>query len=128
MNQKAKITEYIIKELGLDLSPKNIKVYTNLWWKSSRHKAKGGLWLTEKGFEAFLKAGIKNYQIKFNEPIDIFENKFIIWLDNAIDCPFFLTRKEIHVFAEKTAVQMILFSGDLKLLYKANTKNKEKIS
>lgn len=117
-----------MNELGIEITPKKLKSYTNAWWKNCRQKSKGGLWLTEKGFDAFLKADIKNYQIKFNEPIDIFENKFIIWLDNSIDCPFFLTRKEIHVFGEKTAVQMILFSGDLKLLYKANTKHKEKIS
>lgn len=128
MNPKAKITEFIMQDLGIESSPKNIKTYTKLWWKSTRQKPKGGLWLTEKGFEAFLQAGIKNYQIKFNEPIDSFESKFIIWLDNSIECPFFLTRQEIHVFGEKTAVQMILFSGDLKMLYKANTKNKEKSS
>lgn len=128
MTQKAKITEYIMEELGLELNPKNIKVYTKLWWKSVRQKTKGGLWLTEKGFEAFLKADIKNYQIKFEQPLLNFENKFIIWLDNSIDCPFFLTHKEIFVFEEKTAVQMILFSGDLKMLFKANTKNKENCS
>lgn len=128
MNQKSKITEYLMTELGIEITPKKLKSYAAAWWKNCRQKPKGGLWLTEKGFEAFLKADIKNYQIKFEEPIDIFENKFILWLDNAIDCPFFITPKEIYVFAEKTAVQMILFSGDLKLLYKAYTKNKEKTS
>jgi hypothetical protein len=127
MNQKTKITEYVMKELGLESSSKNIKIYTKLWWQNIRNKPKGGLWLTELGFEALSKADIKSYQIKFNEPIDILENKFILWLDNSIECPFFLTKKEIHVFGEKTAVQMILFSGDLKMLHKANTKNKEKI-
>lgn len=128
MSQKIEITKCVLKELGLEPSEDNFKKYFKIWWKSVRKKPQKSLWLTDNGFKAFLQAGIKNYQIKFNEPIDTFESKFIIWLDNSIECPFFLTRQEIHVFGEKTAVQLILFSGDLKMLYKANTKNKEKSS
>lgn len=128
MNQKIKITEYVMRELGVEPSPKSIKTYTKIWWQSTRNKSKGGFWLTPLGFEALKQADIKFYHIKFEKEIETFENKFIIWLDNTIDCPFYLNRKEIFVFGEKTAIQMVLFSGNLKLWHKAHTRNKEKSS
>ena len=127
MNQKDKITSIILNELSIENNPANFNKYFKLWWQNPRSKKTGGLRLTELGFMALEKAEIKSYKIKFDNPIEIFENKFIIWLDNSINCPFFITPKEIYVFGEKTAVQMILFSGDLKMLYKANTRNKEKL-
>lgn len=115
-----------MKELGLDISPKNLKAFIRLWWQNPRQKNKGGYWLTPLGFEAFQKADIKSYRIAFENPIEIMENKFIIWLDNAIECPFYLNKKEIYVFGEKTAVQMMLFSGDLRLWHNIHNKNKRK--
>jgi hypothetical protein len=122
MNQKNKITEYVMNELGIEINPKRIKDCTRIWFKNPRQKPQGGLWLTELGFEALNKADIKHYKIRFEQPIELFENRFIIWLDNTIDCPFFLTKREIYVFGEKTAVQMILFSGDLKMWHNIHTK------
>lgn len=125
MIQKIKITEYVIKEL--DLNPIDLKKYLRLWWRNTRLKSNGGLWLTESGLAALNKAQLKNYQIQLDEPIKDFENNFIIWLDNNIKYPFYLTKKEIFVFDEKTAIQIILFSGNLKMWQKAHIKSKEKI-
>lgn len=126
MNQKVKITEYTMNQLGIDPSPSNMKKYTKLWWQSIRQKPKGGLWLTEQGFHALQLADIKHYQIKFEQPLEHLENKFIIWLDNTMDCPFFLNEKEIFVFGERTAIQVVLFSGDLRMWHKAHTKSRDK--
>jgi hypothetical protein len=127
MNQKNKITEFLLDSYKLEKTKENIKKYKILWWKNIREKNKGGLWLTSQGFDALIKANIKNYKIKFENPILEFENKFIIWLDNYIDCPFYITKKDIYVFEEKTAIQIILFSGNLKLLYNSHTKYQNKI-
>lgn len=127
MSQKLEITKCIMNELGLQLDPKNIKKFYSIWWKSIRNKKEKGLWLTELGFDAFVRADIKNYKIKFPENIT-FDNKFIIWLDNKIDCPFFLDKKEIYVFGEKTAVQLMLFSGDIKMWHNIHIKKVDKIS
>jgi len=128
MSQKIEITKCVLKELGLEPSEDNLKKYFKIWWKSVRKKPQKSLWLTDNGFKAFNQADIKSYNIKFNTTIDYFDNKFVIWLDNNIDCPFYMTRDEIYLFGERTAIQLILFSGDLKMLYKAHTKNKEKSS
>lgn len=117
-----------MNEMGLEKTPKSIKKYISLWWKNPRQKNKGGLRLTELGFRVITQAEIKSYKITLENPITNLENNFIIWLDNYFNCPFYLTNKEIFVFEEKTAVQAILFSGNLKMWHKAHKKNKEKTS
>jgi hypothetical protein len=52
-----------------------------------------------------------------------YNNQEIIWLDNFIDCPWFLTKKEIFVFGEKMAVQLVLFSGNIKKFAHAKAEN-----
>ena len=123
MSQKVEITKLIMRELEIEPTPKNIKQCLIKWWQSPRKKAEKGFWLSTQGFETFKQAGIKNYLITFEEPIQLFENKFIIWLDNSIECPFYITKKEIIVFGERTAVQLMLMSGNIKLWHKINTKN-----
>ncbi len=124
MSQKVNITEKVMSELGLDIDSENVKEYSKIWWKNKRSKKKGGLWLTPLGFEAFKRAKIKFYTITLKEKIESFENKFIIWLDNCVDCPFYLEKSEIFVFGERTAIQMILFEGDLLLWHKHHIKSK----
>lgn len=112
MNQKNEITKHILNSMGLDASDNRVKKTIPTWWYSTRHKNKGGLRLTEQGFEAFKKAGIKEYRVEFQDQIH-FTNQLMIWLDNFIDCPFYLRHKEIYVFSEKMAVQLVLFSGNI---------------
>lgn len=112
MNQKSKITKHILESMGLDASDERVRKTIPTWWYSTRQKEQGGLRLTDQGFEAFQKAGIKEYKVKFDDPIH-FTNQLIIWLDNFIDCPFYLRNKEIYVFSEKMAVQLVLFSGNI---------------
>jgi hypothetical protein len=38
----------------------------------------------------------------------------IIFLDQFIDCPYYLDNTAIHVTNEKKAVELTLFSGDLR--------------
>ncbi len=128
MSQKVEITKCIMQELGIEINHKSLRRYISTWWNSPRKKDKKGFWLSENGFIAFKQASIKSYKITFAEPLLRFDNKFLIWLDNSFDCPFYLTEKEIFVFGERTAVQVMLFSGDLELLYKNNIKHKEKNS
>jgi len=38
----------------------------------------------------------------------------IIFLDQFIDCPYYFTNRSIFVTSEKKAVELTLFSGDLR--------------
>lgn len=112
MTLKTEITKKILESLELDASAERVRKTIPTWWFSTRDKEKGGLRLTDQGYECFLKAGIKEYKIKFDEPVH-FNNQLLIWLDHFIDCPFYLRNKEIYVFSEKMAVQLVLFSGNI---------------
>lgn len=126
MNQKTKITELVLKSAGLNVDQGRIKKTIPTWWANPRNKEKGGLRLTEQGFEAFQTANIKCYEIKFEEPLFL-TNQLTIWLDQNMDCPYYLTNKKIWVFGEHMAVQLVLFSGDLQKFFRAKKRFAEKI-
>lgn len=112
MIQKLEITKFVISELYSPDQLSKLPKFLNDWWVSTRKKQSGGLRLTENGFNALSAAGIKFYKIKFEEPMS-FNNRTIVWLDQLIDCPFYLTKSEVYVFNEKVAVQLVLFSGNI---------------
>jgi len=122
MNQKTEITKYILESMDLDASSERVRKTIPTWWYSTRQKEQGGLRLTDQGFEAFQKAGIKEYRVKFEDTIH-FTNQLMIWLDQFIDCPFYLRNKEIYVFNEKMAVQLVLFSGNIQRYTSAKVKS-----
>ena len=126
MNQKIKITRLALELNGLVADDKRVKQTLPIWWQNPRLKAKGGLRLTEQGFTCLAMADIKYHRIKFEKPITEITNKFTIWIDHNIDCPFYMTHKEICVFGEHLAVQLVLFAGDIQKFYLAKERFKEK--
>jgi len=128
MNQKVKITNYVIEKLCLK-SPneKSFKSWIHILWQNPRFKEKGGLRLTLRGFELLSTAEIKYYEVHLEENSLIIDNKFILWLDNTFDCPFFISRNKIYFFNEKPAVQLVLFSGNLQNYYLAHQNFNKKL-
>jgi len=112
MKPKIEITKYVAEQLQLATDEKSIKKLIPVFWQNPRDKEKGGLRLTDKGFESLKLADIKVHRVRFEEPVQ-YTNQLIIWLDNFIDCPWYITNREIFVFSEKMAVQLVLFSGNI---------------
>jgi hypothetical protein len=125
MNPKHEITKIALEAKGLIADEKRIKQTIPIWWVNPRKKEKGGLRLTEQGFECLQQAGIKCYEIRIDEPI-FFTNKLAIWIDQNIDCPFYLSNRKIWVFGEKMAVQLVLFSGNIAKFQRAQERFTEK--
>ena len=125
MNQKNKITEIVLSSIGIQSTPQMVKKHVPIWFFNARTKEIGGLRLTEEGFTQLAKADIKYYVIRFDEPFE-FNNQMLVWMDNNLDCPFFISRGKIFVFGEKLAVQLALFSGDLKRMRRAKIRFQEK--
>ena len=121
MNQKIEITKYIAGQTGLATDKKSIRKFVAQWWQNPRPKETGGLKLTEEGF-ARLTTQFKPHKVKFDEPVE-YTNQLIIRLDNFIDCPWFLAKKEIYVFNDKMAVQLVLFSGNIAKFSTAKAKS-----
>lgn len=124
MNQKFNITKAVLNSLGLVADDKRVKQTIPIWWTNPRKKEKGGLRLTDQGFECLQKADIKFYRVQFEQKLE-YTNQLVIWLDRYIDCPFYITNKEIYVFNEKMAIQLVLFSGNVAHFTSIKAKNAE---
>lgn len=93
-----------------------VKKHKSVWWWNFRSKDTGGLRLTEEAV-TFIEedAKIKTYKINLPDEFAI-TPQILIWLDNFIDSPFYITKKYIVVLKEKAAFELYLFSGDIRKL------------
>jgi hypothetical protein len=123
---KVVYTKIFLKELGQSVTEQNVKAMLPLWWYNTRDKEVGGLRLTDDGIDTITKCDITTYNIPY--PMDMpMTTQVIIFLDHFIDCPYYLNNKSIIVLNEKKAVELTLFSGDLRKygLTKAMTRQKK---
>tara|TARA_B110000503_G_scaffold69980_1_gene108991 strand:- start:331 stop:714 length:384 start_codon:yes stop_codon:yes gene_type:complete len=127
MNWKETYTKLFLKELGKSTNEAAIKEYMPLWWKNNRDKGSGGLRLTDTGFEVLLQIDLAIYDIPFAKDMPL-TTQVVIFLDQFIDCPYYLTHKSITVTNEKKAVELSLFSGDLRKYGITKAMNRQKNS
>ena len=88
-------TKIFLKQLGESIAEHNVKGIMPLWWYNTREKEVGGLRLTEEGLDVVHKLELTTYDIPW--PLDMT-----------------LTTQIIIVTNEKKAVELSLFSGDLR--------------
>ena len=114
MNWKENYTKIFLKNADISINQNTLKEYLPMWWKNSRSKDVGGLRLTEKGLDFITKKlDLKTYEVPF--PIDFnVTTQTIIFLDRFITCPYFLADDGIIVTNEKKAMELMLFSGDIR--------------
>lgn len=126
MNWKETYTKIFLKELGEAQNEQNIKAMMPIWWKNTRNKGQGGLRLTEEGYEMLKRIGLTTYDIPYPKEMPV-TTQVIIFLDQFIDCPYYLDTRSIVVTNERKAVELTLFSGDLRRygLVKAMTRSKK---
>src|SRR5210317_1150361 len=113
MNWKETYTKLFLKELGKSTNDTSVKEYMPLWWQNTRNKGSGGLRLTDKGYEIVQEINLATYDIPYPKDMPL-TTQVIIFLDQFIDCPYYLTNRGITVTNEKKAVELTLFSGDLR--------------
>ena len=112
MNLKLAYTKIFLQEIDQALSEANVKERMISIWQNTR--ADGGLRLTDEGY-IFLteQVDLKEYDIPFPRDME-FTAQVYIFLDDFIDCPYYLTKNSIIVFSEKKSIELMLFSGDVK--------------
>lgn len=110
---KTVFTKIFLKQLGKSASDVSVKEHMPLWWQNTRQKDAGGLRLTEDGFDVIKKLDITFYEIPLPHDMPL-TTQVIIFLDKFIDCPYFVTNKYLYVTNEKKAVELSLFSGDVR--------------
>jgi len=116
MDKKDIYTRSILKAAGKSFDENLIKEKKISWWYNIRLKNEGGLRLTEEGIQFITdEAKIKIYIIELPSKLTM-TSQILIWLDNFINSPYFLSKRQIIVTEEKTAFELYLFSGDVQKL------------
>lgn len=111
MNWKETYTKIFLNQLGKTSNDITVKEFFPLWWKNTREQ--GGLRLTDAGFDILTEIELATYEVPFPRDMPL-TTQVIIFLDKFIDCPYYLTNRAIHVTSEKKAIELHLFSGDLR--------------
>ena len=114
MNWKETYTKVFLKQKNIAISEVNLKQYMSDWWQNTRAKEIGGLRLTDTGYD-FVRneLDLATYDVPFPKDFEVTTNT-IIWLDQFITCPYYLHRNSIVVLDERKAMELHLFSGDIK--------------
>lgn len=113
LSVKEQLTKMICEHLGWPTEGPTLSKNCQIIWQNPRKKDIGGMRLTDEGFDILTnRMEIKSYDIGFPKEFTL-TNQTTIWLDHFIDGPYYITKKSIVVFKEKTAVQLVLFSGDV---------------
>ena len=91
----------------------SVKASYFAWWQNVRESYQArSLRLTKLGLEWIQSCDIKCYEIKFPAKI-IFSPQTYLWLDEFVDCPYYVDKKRILVTMEKMALQLMMFAGDI---------------
>jgi len=104
----------------------NIRIHHRKWFRNTRSKNKGGLRLTPEGYTFLIEdMKLKEYEVPFTGEIDL-NPQLIIFFDQFLDCPYYLTTRSLTVFSERKAFELHFFADDIRKygLMKALKNNK----
>ena len=114
MDWKTTYTKIFLQQANISITETTIKEYLPVWWKNSRVKTEGGLRLTEEGLKFVQeRLQLQTYDVPFPLEFTI-TTQVLIFLDKFIDCPYYLAADGIVVTNEKKAMELHLFSGDIR--------------
>ena len=114
MNWKETYTKIFLKNANIAIGENTLKEYMPMWWKNSRSKNFGGLRLTDEGI-TFIKEKLQlqTYDVPFPNDFNL-TTQVIIFLDKYLDTPYYLADDGVIVTNEKKAIELMLFSGDIR--------------
>jgi hypothetical protein len=126
MIDKITLTERILRQLSLPIDPKSVRKYNRLWWRNPRTTKNNGFRLTDEGFEVFTKQmDLTKYEIDYPKEVE-WSNELILRLDKYLESPYYLQKKNIVIFREKTAIELILYGGDIQKYGRAKAASAKK--
>ena len=127
MNWKEVYTKIFLKQANTAITEATIKEYMPVWWQNTRLKEVGGLRLTDEGYRFITEElQLATYDVPYPANFEI-TTQVLIFLDQFIDCPYYMNRNGITVTNEKKALELHLFSGDIRKygLLKAMNRHKK---
>ena len=128
MNWKETYTKIFLKNSGKAVHEASLTEYMSSWWQNTRSKDTGGLRLTDAGY-AFVTEELELQMDAVPYPKGFeFTTNVIIWMDQFIDCPYYFDKTGITVTDEKKAMELHLFSGDVRKYGLIKAMNRQKDS
>lgn len=107
-------TEIFLRAANRSTDATTVELYKKDWWVSHRTKLTGGLRLTEEGYSFLIKElDLHEHEVPFCDHVELCPS-IVIYLDQNMSCPYFLTPKSITVFNEKEAFKLHLFASDIR--------------
>lgn len=114
MNWKETYTKIFLKQLNIAISDVSVKEHLPMWWQNTRSKNEGGLRLTDEGLRVIVEdLQLATYDVPYPADFEI-TTQVIIFLDQFINCPYYMGKRGITVTDEKKAIELHLFSGDIR--------------
>lgn len=114
MNWKETYTKIFLKQLGKTFNEIALKEYMPQWWQNTRVKSEGGLRLTDEGLRMIVEdLKLTTYDIPYPADFEL-TTQTVLFLDKFINCPYYMGRRGITVTDEKKALELHLFSGDIR--------------
>ena len=113
MDTKTAYTRTFMDLLEQPIHDESIKNNYYTWWQNVRESYQArSLRLTRDGLKMLETLDIKTYTIKFPDKI-VFTPQTYLWLDEFVDCPYYVDKKQIYVTMERMALQLMMFAGDI---------------
>jgi len=114
MNWKETYTKIFLKQLGKSVNEVTMKEHMPVWWQNTRSKDEGGLRLTDEGYRFITEElELQTYAVPYPPDFEL-TTQTVIFLDKFIDCPYYMGKRGITVTDEKKALELHLFSGDIR--------------
>jgi NAD-dependent DNA ligase len=114
MNWKETYTKIFLKQSGKAITKASLQEYMPVWWQNTRNQAEGGLRLTDEGYRFVTEdLELATYDVPYPKEFEL-TTQTIIFLDKFIDCPYYMDKRGLVVTDEKKAVELHLFSGDIR--------------
>lgn len=128
MIDKKTYTKIFLKQADKSIDKANIALHLQTLWYSHRTKKRGGLRLSDQGYEFLVKEiELQEHEIPFSDQLEL-SPSIVIFLDQYLECPYYLTYKSLTVFSEKEAFKLHMFSDDIRkfgLIKAMNARNKD---
>lgn len=111
-NTREEFAKEIFLQIDEPLQKLGFDKFRTAFWQNPRVKNEGGWRLTDLGFNILNGQDYKNYPITLPRDMTI-TSQTLIYMDHYLDGPWYLKDGVLYCFLEKTAFQLILFSGDV---------------
>ena len=126
MNWKEVYTKIFLKQLDKSVNEVTLKEHMPNWWQNTRVKDQGGLRLTDEGLRVVIEdLQIATYDVPYPKDFEL-TTQSILFLDKFINCPYYMGPRSITVLDEKKALELHLFSGDIRKYGLTKAMNRQK--